>query len=50
MKRFRLTQSKHDSWYIDRLYFGLFWFTIDVRTGLSRAIERLKELGFEGLE
>lgn len=41
--RYRLTQSEHGSWSIQRRWW-VFWFTVDIRTPLDRAVARLKEL------
>jgi hypothetical protein len=41
--RYRLTRSAHGSWAIQVRYW-VFWFTIDIRTPLDRAVRRLREI------
>lgn len=41
--RYRLQQSRHGSWHVQRaLLGGIFWWTVAVRTPLSRAVEWLE--------
>jgi|GEM_PF-4865721 len=46
--RYRLTLSRNGSWRIDRRILGIFWWTVDIRSGLDRAVERLKEIAGDG--
>jgi hypothetical protein len=44
MARYRLQQSTNGTWWIERRTWWGYWSPLDVRTGLDRAVARLREL------